>query len=868
MFLTHNSIRLNYIKINQTLYQAQPHEIMKRKPYTSIHQTLTCAAALCALTLSAGSVQAQETWDDGGVDSNWTTDLNWADDTAPAGGERLTFTGTATATNNDLVAGTDFSLSLASGGWDLTGNQIDVLNSGSSDIHSNTTGSNTISFDVNQTAQTDWRVDTGGTLTMAGVISGGQTVSARGGGTLVLENAANDFGALLIGIDAGGSTVRVDSGAFGTGNIRFGWNANSGTLEYVGATGDTFAGSVQIGRHNTTTASHTGGGTITNNGSGDLIFSAATFNTISGTVTPTRNIEFNGSGSNIEVQGIINNAGNGVITLTKDGSNTLTLSGANTYTGATTVSEGTLKVTKQTGLGTIAGTTTVANGATLELNHVPANNASPIQENITINGAGVGGTEGALKVTATGQGAEINSTITLGSNATFNNTVRVDHAGTVTDGANSFTLTKKGSGQHRAQFHADFAHLVIAEGEYEVANNLALPSDTVTVNTGARLDIWRGLNLTQTGHTPTITFNDNSLFNWRGNNANDTASIGGAMVLNGTVDFEVGGGNGKQITVESDISGTGNLNFTRLASTSGTMILSGANSYSGSTTINSGVLEIGGTGTLGSGTYAGAIAFTGSATLDYNTSADQTLSGNITGAGKFQQNGSGTTTLSGANAYNGATNVNAGTLSLASGYTHSGTGAYTVQGGTLKIADGVDISTHAMTISLGGVISPGNSPGTAITGAQTWNDGGSYLWEINNSGGLKGDDPGWDWLSISGDLTLNSLNPGQFTIDITSLDLSNNAGLAAGFDYSGLAYGDPFAPTFIIATANNITGFEAGDFLLDGSGFVNGKLEWSISLDDGVTDSLVLSAVFVPEPSSTALLGLGGLMLALRRRRA
>ena len=379
----------------------------------------------------------------------------------------------------------------------------------------------------------------------------------------------------------------------------------------------------------------------------------------------------------------------------------------------------------------------MANGATLELNHVPANNASPIQENITINGAGVGGTEGALKVTATGQGAEINSTITLGSNATFNNTVRVDHAGTVTDGANSFTLTKKGSGQHRAQFHADFAHLVIAEGEYEVASNLALPSDTVTVNTGARLDIWRGLNLTQTGHTPTITFNDNSLFNWRGNNANDTASIGGAMVLNGTVDFEVGGGNGKQITVESDISGTGNLNFTRLASTSGTMILSGANSYSGSTTINSGVLEIGGTGTLGSGTYAGAIAFTGSATLDYNTSADQTLSGNITGAGKFQQNGSGTTTLSGANAYNGATNVNAGTLSLASGYTHSGTGAYTVQGGTLKIADGVDISTHAMTISLGGVISPGNSPGTAITGAQTWNDGGSYLWEINNSDGTQ-----------------------------------------------------------------------------------------------------------------------------------
>ena len=81
--------------------------------------------------------------------------------------------------------------------------------------------------------------------------------------------------------------------------------------------------------------------------------------------------------------------------------------------------------------------------------------------------------------------------------------------------------------------------------------------------------------------------------------------------------------------------------------------------------------------------------------------------------------------------------MNEGTLSLATGYSHSLAGAYIVEGGTLKIADGVDISTHSMTIGLGGVISPGNSPGTAITGAQTWEDGGTYLWEINNSAGYQ-----------------------------------------------------------------------------------------------------------------------------------
>ena len=78
-----------------------------------------------------------------------------------------------------------------------------------------------------------------------------------------------------------------------------------------------------------------------------------------------------------------------------------------------------------------------------------------------------------------------------------------------------------------------------------------------------------------------------------------------------------------------------------------------------------------------------------------------------------------------------------------------------------------------MTIGLGGVISPGNSPGTPITGSQTWNDGGSYLWEINASdidgGGTKGTDPGWDWLDITGTLDLANLSAGGFTIDIDSL---------------------------------------------------------------------------------------------------
>ena len=350
--------------------------------------------------------------------------------------------------------------------------------------------------------------------------------------------------------------------------------------------------------------------------------------------------------------------------------------------------------------------------------------------------------------------------------------------------------------------------------------------------------------------------NTNSGFNFGITNgsAAGTISIENDTALGtGQLNFEAGG------TLDLGVDGLTVGNKIFIANRSDTSDRTIRLDLAGSAT---GVLDD--TITLQESTPGSFVAYVGTDdTLTFSGKVDTTAT---SGPGLTKE-GAGTLVLSGENNYRGITAVTEGTLSLTTGYTHGRSGLYSVEGGTLKIADGVDISGHAMTIGLDGVISPGNSPGTAITGAQTWNDGGSYLWEINNSGGLKGEDPGWDWLSISGDLTLNSLNPSQFTIDITSLDLSNNAGLAAGFDYSGLAYGDPFAPTFIIATANNITGFEAGDFLLDDSGFVNGKLEWSISLDDGVTDSLVLSAVFVPEPSSTALIALGGLALAFRRRK-
>ncbi|MGB2351985.1 MAG: PEP-CTERM sorting domain-containing protein, partial [Akkermansiaceae bacterium] len=166
----------------------------------------------------------------------------------------------------------------------------------------------------------------------------------------------------------------------------------------------------------------------------------------------------------------------------------------------------------------------------------------------------------------------------------------------------------------------------------------------------------------------------------------------------------------------------------------------------------------------------------------------------------------------------------------------------------------------------GATLSPGNSPGTQTFDNLTWTNGGTYLWEINDSGGTQGADPGWDWLEITGALDLSSLTTGGFTIDIDSLTAGNVVGDSVGFDT--FTQMDGIADySFTIATATGgISGFDADDFLLDSSGFSNApQWDWQIVLSGS---DLVLEAYAVPEPSSAALLGLGGLALALRRKRS
>ena len=355
----------------------------------------------------------------------------------------------------------------------------------------------------------------------------------------------------------------------------------------------------------------------------------------------------------------------------------------------------------------------------------------------------------------------------------------------------------------------------------------------------------------------TLTFNGgNHLFQGGGNthNFNVTAAGSGSLIQSisggfmnmqgsGNIEFDVAdGAEDRDLTLSATFN-----NGIITKDGAGTLAITGSHGGNYLIDINAGTLEVGNASTLAGGTFTAAIE--NDATFKYNSSSAQTISGVISGTGALTKDNSGNLTLSGANTYSGNTSVSGGTLALSAADNNIANSAAidVASGATLDVsgitngfalASGQTLSGAGtvlgdMTISLGGVISPGNSPGTAITGAQTWNDGGSYLWEINDMAGTKGDDSGWDWLDIQGTLDINA----TFDILITSLDLSNNSGLADGFDTTGLSYLDAYA-SFIIATATGgVTGFDASAFNLIDSSFLNPKVGWSISLTRLTTTS-------------------------------
>ncbi|HLA85145.1 MAG TPA: autotransporter-associated beta strand repeat-containing protein, partial [Thermoguttaceae bacterium] len=148
--------------------------------------------------------------------------------------------------------------------------------------------------------------------------------------------------------------------------------------------------------------------------------------------------------------------------------------------------------------------------------------------------------------------------------------------------------------------------------------------------------------------------------------------------------------------------------------------------------------------------------------------------------------------------------MGAGTLTLAgSNITH--TGGTTVGGGTLSVI--ANTIASSVTVNSGGTFAPGvHDLHEVTTGAAAWNNGGEYLWEINDADGTAGTN--WDVWNVTGNLSIAS----TFTINVDTLN-GTSAGSMADFN-NQLSY------SWLLAeTTGSISGF--ANLALDTSGFQN-----------------------------------------------
>ena len=113
----------------------------------------------------------------------------------------------------------------------------------------------------------------------------------------------------------------------------------------------------------------------------------------------------------------------------------------------------------------------------------------------------------------------------------------------------------------------------------------------------------------------------------------------------GTIDTD-----GNNAAFTGVISGSGGL----IKDGAGTLVLTGANTYSGGTTITGGTLV--GTTTSLQGDIVN------NAALIFDQAVDGTFADDISGSGNLTKDGTGTLTLTGANSYTGGTTITGGTL--------------------------------------------------------------------------------------------------------------------------------------------------------------------------------------------------------------
>jgi autotransporter-associated beta strand protein len=289
---------------------------------------------------------------------------------------------------------------------------------------------------------------------------------------------------------------------------------------------------------------------------------------------------------------------------------------------------------------------------------------------------------------------------------------------------------------------------------------------------------------------------------------------GGTLTLTAPAILRVGdgsaGGAGYTATIASIIAGNGGIDKTDL----GTLVLAGANTYSGGTRISGGALQIGADNNLGAAAgdvtldggalrFGAALssgrAFTiGAGGGAFDTLANAvTLSGALSGAGGLTKVGNGTLTYTGnGSAYSGRFTIADGSLR------HDGS-----IGGTLQVNAGARLSGGGTLgdLDLLGTLAPGASIGTlTVNGNAVFRAGSTYEVEIAAAGGADG-------LTVAGTATIEggtvrviTLGPETQYVDGASYTFLTAAGGLTG-QFTGLSESSAFLDFALSYGANSAT---------------------------------------------------------------
>jgi fibronectin-binding autotransporter adhesin len=212
----------------------------------------------------------------------------------------------------------------------------------------------------------------------------------------------------------------------------------------------------------------------------------------------------------------------------------------------------------------------------------------------------------------------------------------------------------------------------------------------------------------------------------------------------------------------------------------GTLTLSGTNTYTGGTTITAGTLQLGDGGATGS--ILGDVV--NNATLAFNRSNANIyqFDGAISGSGAVQQNGPGTTTLTAVNTFAGPTTISAGTLAL------SGTGSIAnssgvTANGTFDIS-GTTAGASIKTLSGAGIVTLGSRTLTLT------NASGTFGGAIGGNGGLVKQGAGLFTLSGTNTyLGATTVAGGEFRVNgsvASAVDVQSGATLSGTGSVGGL----------------------------------------------------------------------------------